>query len=428
MHAILVGINHKSATIELREKLHFDGTIIKEAIRKLFHKDEVEECAILSTCNRVELYASSSDVSRGWNSLKKFLVEYHQINDVDIAPHLYELSEEEAVTHLFRVASSLDSLVIGENQILGQVKSAYHTAQSEGCTKNLLNRLFQSAISTGKKVRTETAIGVGSLSVGSSAVDLIKEVFPKNYSFKVCLLGAGKISELAAKSLSQHGRVEFTVVNRHLQKAQSLANKIGGCVGKFEDHYLHVLEADVSFVCINGGCILEKEIFIQHLRSVKGSKMRFLIDLSVPRGVDPLIESIDDTVLYCIDDLKKIIKNNEKKRLEEIQSSEQLVSGGVDEFFTWYYKRQIKVEIEAFVPKYQSLLRKQLQPSFEELSNESLKTAIKSLIAKQSSWQEVLSMVTSKLKNPRELKEILDTLKKTNPEIFVSDNHLNTDK
>ena len=415
MHAILVGLNHKSAAVELREKLHFDDKVIKRALRNLSRREQVEECAILSTCNRVELYASSLDVNKGLGSLKNFLAEYHEINEAEIDPHLYELSAEAAVTHLFRVAASLDSLVVGENQILGQVKSAYLTAQGEGCTKHILNRLFQSAISIGKKVRTETAIGAGSVSVGSTAVDLLKEIFPQNYPFKVCLLGAGKISELTAHRLEQYGRIEFTVVNRHFQKALTLAKRFGGRAGKFEDRYHHVLTADVSIISTSGKLVLEKESFAKHLRLVKGSKMRFLVDLSVPRSVDPLIQSIDDTVLYSIDDLEKIVRQNENKRHGEIQSSEQLVRGGVNEFFTWYYQRQIRAQLQSLGHKYQLLLKK----NYAGKRRPAAEGGLDDLIAEQKMWQALMTEIITKVQSPGELKEIMSLLKNVNPKRFT---------
>ena len=415
MYPILVGLSYKSAEMGIREKLHFDGTILPSALNHLFSKKGVEECAILSTCNRVELYACASDIRQGFDLLKSFLAQHHDINQNEIEPHLYKFSEQKAVRHLFRVAASLDSMVVGENQILGQVKRAYDDAHRQGCTKSILNRLFQKAISTGKKVRTETAIGKGSLSIASVAVDLVKDIFPLGYSFDVCLVGAGEISELVAKSLQQQYRnIRLTIVNRNFEKAVFLAKKFNGSANRISDIYSQVLLSDVSIISTSSQeFILKADLFAKYLRSVKGSKMRFLIDLSVPRNVDPLIQEIDDTVVYALDDLKKIIDDNLNRRLTEITDGEKLITNDVNDFFVWYYKRQIMLTIDELAKSNITSLDEYFFKSLD-LTPE-LNEMIRHLATNAtSSWKKIINTVVGKLQHPEEMKEILWSLEKIN--------------
>ena len=404
MTTILVGLSYKSAEVGIREKLHFNSNTLKSALKQLSQQNDVEECAILSTCNRVELYASTSNISKGLKSLENFLTKYHTISKTEIKPHLYRLASIKAVTHLFRVAASLDSMVVGENQILKQVRIAYSEAYDNGFTKPILNRLFQMAISTGKKVRSQTNIGKGAVSVGSVAVDLVKEIFPPNYSFNVCLVGAGKISELTAKSLKQYGNIQLTMINRSFDKAVALAKQFNGGAVAWEERYAHIIAADVVLVSTSSQeFVVEYEEFKKELRAYKGSKMRFLIDLSVPRNIDPRIQSIDDTVIYAIDDLQKIVEQNINKRQFEIGDGEKLVNVGVDDFFSWYYKRQIMDETDKLIQQFKL---------FQESSDENLMNA-------SSQWKDILVAIVSKVQNQRDLKAIYQTLIDIKSKVFI---------
>ncbi len=413
MYAILVGLNYKSAAVSIREKLHFDNNMLSSALSHLFKRKGVEECAILSTCNRVELYACTNDITKGFDLLKSFLAEHHRVNEKEIEPYLYKLAEKKAVRHLFRVASSLDSMVLGENQILGQVKRAYDDAYKQGCTKSILNVLFQKAISTGKKVRSETAIGEGSLSIASVAVDLVKDIFPQDYTFNVCIIGAGEVSELVTKSLQQqYKNINLTIVNRNFKKAVSLAKKFNSSVSTLKDVYSQVLRADVSIVSTSSKeFIVRSDLFYEHLRQARSFKLRFLIDLSVPRNVDPQIQNIDDTVVYAIDDLKKIIDKNFNKRQIEIKDSEKLILNSVNDFFIWYYKRQIISKIDELTANHSILLDKFFFHTLN-LTPQITKTIQNIAISSSSNWEKIIATMVGKLQHVEELKEILNALEK----------------
>ena len=314
MNTVLLGLNYKTANLPLREKLHFPKEELAVALKKLNSLLAIEGTVILSTCNRVELYAETEDAHKAVEALKWFLSDYHRIEEQAIASCLYKKMGKETAEHLFKVASSLDSLVVGENQILGQVKAAYDHARDGGFTRAQLNRLFQAAISVGKKVRTETAIGEGAVSVGSAAVDLVKEIFPKGYGFQVLLLGAGKVSELTARNLKQYGQVDLVVINRNFERARALATKVHGIAIRYEDRYKYIVSSDVIIVSTRStDFVVEAEQLKKTLFKSKMGKMYFFVDLSVPRNIDPLIQQIDNAVLYTLDDLQTIVKANVKK-------------------------------------------------------------------------------------------------------------------
>ena len=318
-HIILVGLNHKTADVRLREKLHFDKRVLGRALTELSRKKGIDECAILSTCNRVEVYAYSKELDSGFRRLENFLSTFHDVKPETFLNRVYRKSSEDAVEHLFSVASSLDSMVIGENQILGQVKEAYAMAKERRCTRLVFNRLFQNAISTGKKIRTDTDIGKGAVSIGSAAADLVKNIFPRGYAFSATLIGAGTIAELAARDLIRYGDVKLTVLNRTLQRSRSLAKKLGGEEKPYEERYAWTATSDVSIVSTQSpDYVLRRDELQEAFKNFRRRRASFLVDISVPRNIDPDIEKIDDVILYTIDDLKQII---EKKPAQTAGSS-----------------------------------------------------------------------------------------------------------
>ena len=336
LHTLLVGLNYKIADLDLREKLHFENEYLNEALKILYDDKSVHECAILSTCNRVELYVGAYDKLQATKELIQFLSNFHGVPENTLKEHVYIKECGEAVQHLYNVSSSLDSLVVGENQILGQIKTAYETSLELGYTNTLTNKLFQSAISIGKKVRTETNIGLGSSSVGSASVDLIKNIFPKNFQFQALILGAGKISKLTINSLKSYTNVDIMIINRSSEKAIAIAKEINGAWAPWEERYQYITQSDVILVSTSSPeFVIKKDDLSSALKSAS-RHMTLFIDLSVPRNIQPSIQDIDNVVLYCIDDLQSIVGKSLKKREQEIQNCKEIIEESTQEFTQWF--------------------------------------------------------------------------------------------
>ncbi|MCX5718865.1 MAG: glutamyl-tRNA reductase, partial [Nitrospirae bacterium] len=323
MKVLVVGLNHKTADIEVREKVAFDGPKLGEGLLRLRGLPEIEEAMILSTCNRVELYANVKDPVQASESIKTFLSEFHDVNRELLDKSLYIYDDINAVRHIFRVASSLDSMVIGEPQILGQVKDAFEMALEKKTTGILLNRLMKKTISTAKKVRTETRIAENAVSISFAAVELAKKIFT-NLSGKVSmLLGAGEMAELAARHLISNGVKEVIVVNRTYERACELARDFNGRPVKFDGFLQEMVRTDIV-ICSTGASryVLMKD---QMQKMMKERKQRpvFIIDISVPRNIDPEINALDNVYLYDIDDLQGIVDTNMFERKKEAEKAEK---------------------------------------------------------------------------------------------------------
>ena len=245
-HTILIGINHKTSSVEVREKLHFNDVAV--ALNKLQDCEHIQGCVILSTCNRVEIYATTYTIEKGFNSIIEFISFYYNLPQSSFIDSIYQQSCSSAVTHLFRVVSSLDSLVLGEMQIQGQIRTSYHIAREKGTTDSILNKLFQTAIQVGKRIRSETSIGEGAVSVGSVAVDLIKNIFSDQSSFKTLLIGAGKMAELTTKSLIRFPNCKVSISNRSFENAKDLASSYKIDLIAFENIHNAIRENDVIVV------------------------------------------------------------------------------------------------------------------------------------------------------------------------------------
>ena len=328
MSLTLLGVNHMSAPLDVRERLAIPAGRLVDATRSLVHRPGVREALILSTCNRVELLTEQEHAA----DLRSFLGEYFSIASHELDPHLYEFRDREAVRHLFRVASSLDSMVVGEPQILGQVKDSYAVAREVGAISGSLDRLLQSAFAVAKKVRTETEIGSSSVSIASVAVDLAKRIFGSLQRSQVLLVGAGKMSELAARHLIAQGASQILVANRTPERAQRLAAEFHGLAVPFADLQVHAPKADIVVTSTGAGrhlfSVAEAQVILQKRRG----KPVFFIDIAVPRDVDPGVNGVDGAFVYSIDDLQQVAAQNLTERSREAAAAEQIVADEVDRY------------------------------------------------------------------------------------------------
>lgn len=328
MSLSLLGVNHNSAPIEVRERLAIPQGQLAEATRSLVHHPGVREGLILSTCNRVELLTEHESAS----DLRLFLSDYFAVAPATLNPHLYEYVGQDAVRHLFRVASSLDSMVVGEPQILGQVKESYTVAREVGGVSTTLERLLQSAFTVAKKVRTETEIGSTTVSIASVAADLAKQIFGSLKGKQVLLVGAGKMSELAARHLMAQGATSLLVANRTPERAQRLAEQFHGLAVPFADLQQHAPKADIIVTGTGAREHLFDVAKAQAILNKRRGRPVFFIDIAVPRDVDPAVNEVEGAFVYSIDDLQQVAAKNMSARAEEAAAAERIVSAEVDRF------------------------------------------------------------------------------------------------
>lgn len=335
MSIIVVGLNHRTADIEMRERLAFPGEKLAEGLKELLSIEDIREGIILSTCNRVEVYCVISDPADGERRIKTFLSAFHNVPLEKLELILYTYKKEDAVRHVFRVASSLDSMVLGEPQILGQIKDAYSKSLVLNTTGVILNRLIKKAISVAKKVRTETRIGENAVSISYVAVELAKKIFEDIHARTSMFLGAGDMAELAARHLLKSGVKGITVANRTYERAVELAAELKGTAVKWEDFLKEMLYTDIV-ICSTGasGYVFTNEQ-AKKLMKERRHKPIFIIDISVPRNIDPAVNEIDNIYLYNIDDLQDIVDSNIFERRKEAEAAEGIVGKAVESFLAW---------------------------------------------------------------------------------------------
>jgi glutamyl-tRNA reductase len=329
MNFQLIGVNHHTAPVEVREKLAVPDSRLPEAMKLLAAHPGVEEGLILSTCNRVELLAQTRN---GSADLRRFLRDYFQIEPTEYAPHLYERTGTDAVRHLFRVTSSLDSMIVGEPQILGQVKNAYATARAVGAVHSHLDLLLTRAFAVAKRVRTETAVGSSAVSVASVAVELAKKIFGSLQGKQVYLVGAGKMSELAARHLLAQGAASIFVANRSHQRAAQLAGKFGGEAILFEQLYETCDRADIVITSTGAPHAIFRREHGELFLSRRKNRPMFFIDIAVPRDVDAEMNKLDGIFVYDIDDLQQAVATHVASRQQEAARAEAIVNLEVKRF------------------------------------------------------------------------------------------------
>jgi glutamyl-tRNA reductase len=335
---VLLGINHTTAPIEVRERLAIPAERLADATRTLLHQPGIREGLILSTCNRVEFLTLQEDSQPNHGAdLLRFLHEYFAVPPQTLQPHLYEFREREAIRHLFRVASSLDSMVVGEPQILGQVKESYTVAREVGAITGSLDALLQRAFTVAKKVRSETQIGSSSVSIASVAVDLALKIFGALQGKTILLVGAGKMSELAARHLIHHGAANILVANRTFARAEALVEKFNNPGVRtealsFEALYAETPRADIVITSTGAPQKIFGRSHGQHFLQQRRNRPMFFIDIAVPRDVDPGMNDVEGCFVYDIDDLQQVAQANLADRSREAQAAETIVSREVDKY------------------------------------------------------------------------------------------------
>lgn len=333
MNIVLVGLSHKTAPLEMRERLAFGESLLSDALSRLVDQEIVDEGLIVSTCNRVELIASTpAGADRGLDCLTDFLTEFHQLPPNTLNGHLYKHADTNAIKHLFRVASSLDSLVVGESQILGQVKEAYQQAIDAGTIGRILSQLMHRALSVAKRIRTETGVAQNPVSVSSVAVELARKIFGDLSDKTVLLVGAGEMGELAARSLIEAGTSRLIVTNRTAERAEEIAGKYSGGAVNFEAFYDVLPSADIV-LCSTGApdYVIRTAETKRALRSRKKGPVLF-VDISVPRNIDPGLAALENAFLFDIDDLDSIVKTNIREREHEARQAESIIDSEVQHF------------------------------------------------------------------------------------------------
>ena len=332
MNLVLVGLSHKTAPVSIREKLHFPEPQLPEALELLRTRYDARESMILSTCNRVEVLAQTSDSPEGVRQVKDFICNFHRVPYDTLQQFFYDFTQIDVVRHVFRVAASLDSMVLGEPQILGQVKTAFTTAQHAGTIGATLNQLMNRAFFVAKRVRSETTIASSAVSISYAAVELAKKIFNDLKGRTVLILGAGKMSELAAKHLAGAGVSKVLVWNRTYQRAVELAEVFKGEAIQTEDLFRHIERADIIISSTGSPTFILNRADGERMIHLRKNRPVFIIDIAVPRDVDPEINKVSNIFLYDIDDLRNVIDANLRQRQREAQSAEEIVLQEVELF------------------------------------------------------------------------------------------------
>lgn len=328
MQIVVIGASHKTMPVRLRERLAIPKTKLIAALKAL----EIKERVILSTCNRVEVYAVTPDVKEAIAKIKNFLYQYYQLDEAEFESYLYIHQDEKAVQHLFNVVASLDSMVVGEPQILGQVKEAYEQAVNVHVTGHYLDNLFQKAILVGKRVRNQTEIGKGAVSVSFAVINLAKKILGNLEGKKVLIIGAGKMSEKTAKHLLSNKVGTILTTSRTYEKAVEVAAKFSGKAIKFDEMINILPEIDIVISSTSAPHLIIKKEDIKDLMHRRRHKPIFFIDIAIPRDIDPEIGSLDGIYLYNIDDLQAVVESNIKQRQKEIKKCEAIIEKEIKEF------------------------------------------------------------------------------------------------
>lgn len=333
MAIFALGINHKTAPVALREKLAFAPEQVPEALHQLSVTLRLADAVILSTCNRTELYFSGN--AEQSEQVLQWLAVFHQLNLAELQQHLYLYRDQDAVEHLMRVASGLDSLVLGEPQILGQVKQAYNQARQAGAINPQFERLFQKTFAVAKDVRTETDIGANAVSVAFAAVSLAKQIFGKLEKVKVLLIGAGETIELVAKHLTEQGAKHLSVANRTYERAEALAKQFNGQVLTLSQVPARLAEADIVISSTASTLPIVGKGMVEQALKLRKHKPMFLVDLAVPRDIEQQVSELEDAYLYTVDDLQSIVAQNLNNRQQAAEQAGVMINSAMTDFQQW---------------------------------------------------------------------------------------------
>ncbi|MEF8794226.1 glutamyl-tRNA reductase [Thiohalorhabdus sp.] len=378
MHILAIGVNHKTAPVDLREQVSFGPESLPDALLDLTQQPAVREGAILSTCNRTECYCVVSHPDAGREALIGWLATFHQIDPAELRPHLYAYTDREAVTHLFRVAGSLDSLVVGEPQILGQLKEAYRRAYNIGSLGPLLNRAFHNAFKVGKRVRSETDIGGQAVSVSYAAVELARRIFGDLSGSRVLLIGAGETIQLAGRHLRDAGVPSIFVANRTRERAEELAGELEGHALGLEGIADALGEADVVVSSTGAPDTVVEKAWLDAAQKKRKRQAMFVVDLAVPRDIPEEAEKVSGVYLYSVDDLDAVVEENLKARRKEAEHAEEIVEGTVAELMKWLANQEVVPTIKAMRAKAEAIREQELEKTRKRLGHvpEEIETAL----------------------------------------------------
>ncbi len=386
-HIVIIGLNHRTAPVEIRERLAFPTEAIGHALRSLLERESLKEGVILSTCNRVEVCALTTQGFQGTSEAKEFMAAYHGIPLGELNGYLYHYEKDDAVKHLFRVASSLDSMVLGEPQILGQVKDAYGYAVEFRTIGPVLDKFFAKTFSVAKRVRTETKVASSAVSVSYAAVELARKIFGDLSDKTVLLIGAGEMCELAARHLISAGVKGIMVTNRTFERAVKLAEEFGGMPIRFDEIPVHLKRADIVLSSTGAPHFILRRQDIEEIIRIRKNRPMFFIDMAVPRDIDPDANQVDNVYVYDIDDLNNVIETNLEERQREALKAEEIVTEEVYSFRRW-------LDAQQTTPTIINLRRK-----YEEVKNTEVAKAMSMLGTEDPKMRKVVESLASSLLN-----------------------------
>jgi len=382
MQLLTFGINHQTAPLAVREQIAFNAEAMDVALRDLVDNGAAKEATILSTCNRTEIYCNTRTPAQavGW------LASYHHLPVTEIEPYLYRLPQEQAVKHAFRVASGLDSMVLGEPQILGQMKLAVRQAEQAGTLGFLLHKLFQRTFSVAKDVRTQTEIGANLVSMAAAAVRLAERIFPSIAEQKILFIGAGEMIELNAVHFAARSPQLITVANRTLERAQTLARRINGHAITLTDLPEQLARHDIIVTCTASQLPILGKGMVERALKQRKHRPLFIVDLAVPRDVEAEVAELDDVFLYTLDDIAEVVKDGLDARQGAVKEAEVIIESGVSDFVHWMESREVVPTIRA------------LRDQAERNRRHELEKAVR-LLARGEDPEKVLDMMSNSLTN-----------------------------
>ncbi len=367
MTLLALGINYTTAPVSIRERLAFPAEILNDAVKDLWQQQYISEAAILSTCNRTEIYCKAQNSNI--DPVIDWISRHRQLKLTEFQPYLYAHTDNALIRHIFRVASGLESMVLGEPQILGQMKTAYQTANQAGTLGKDLGKLFQHTFSTAKKVRTDTAIGSSSVSVAFAAVQLSKQIFDNLSEQTAILIGAGETIELTARHLHQNGIGRIIIANRTYDKAHNLACQFNGYAIALSELPLHIAEADIIVSSTASQLPILGKGLVESAIKKRKHKPIFMVDLAVPRDIEPEVEKLNDVYLYTVDDLQNIIKDNLDSRRQAAEQAEEIIDTSVEHFLSWMKAQTVQSTIVDYRQQATQLQQESLKKALSSLKN-----------------------------------------------------------
>ncbi|PEJ36582.1 glutamyl-tRNA reductase [Peribacillus butanolivorans] len=393
MHILAVGINYKTAPVEIREKLSFNEAELAEAMKALKNKKSILENVIISTCNRTEIFAVGDQLHTTRYYIKEFLSEWFNIDKEEFSKYLFIYEGDGAVEHLFSVTCGLNSMILGETQILGQVRSSYMLGQEEDTLGTVFNHLFKQSLTLAKKAHSETEINTNAVSVSYAAVELAKKIFGGLNGKNVLILGAGKMGELAIQNLHSNGADSITVINRTYQKAVDLAERFNGKAKQLQELQCALVEADILITSTGSKNLLVTKEMMTFVNKLRKGRPIFMVDIAVPRDLDPKLAELENVFLYDIDDLEGIVQANIEERKKAAEKIELMIESEIVDFNQW-------INLLGVVPVISSLREKSLSIQKETMESIERKLPHLSERDKKVLNKHTKSIINQMLKDP----------------------------